>query len=382
MIYLLVGILSLFITHNTMPQVIINSPVVISQSGNFTLGSDIIFDPLISNTAAFIITTSTVVFDLGGHFISFNSSNTQHSIDAIYATTAMSNVTIQNGTIQNFNGTGIHVADACSGVKIYNCNITSCLTSGIWFDGSASGTGINLGQIQNCIVIKSTGANGGPAYGMRLVATKNLASISNIFAFNDAGFTTSGYGIDLEFCSACQFLQNSCSFNGGIGEVAGFRIFNSTNCGFLGNVSNGNTCRDFSGTGTSAGYLSNQSTGLFFDACRSLNNSTLSAANSAYGFLVKNGSKNFITDSLTELTTGGGFAAGFGIVNESKTVVGTSASKETSTSITGTAVGIYLTLSTQCQVKTNQILNTSGISGSFGVWDASAVSSSFVIDNT
>ena len=104
------------------------------------------------------------------------------------------------------------------GIKIYNCNITSCLNSGMWFDGHLSGTGINLVQIRDCFVIGCTGYNGNPAYGLRLVATKDSEAISNIFAFNDAGLTTSGYGIDIENCSACQFLQNSCSFNGGVGQ--------------------------------------------------------------------------------------------------------------------------------------------------------------------
>ena len=65
------------------PMVIINSPIIVSQTGNYTLGSDISFEPTISNTAAFIITTSDVVFDFHGHFVTFNSTSTQSTIDAV-----------------------------------------------------------------------------------------------------------------------------------------------------------------------------------------------------------------------------------------------------------------------------------------------------------
>jgi hypothetical protein len=360
---------------------VINQPLVINQSGSFVFASDVTFSPTSSNTAAVIINSSNVILDLNGHFLTYAPVSRQTNIDAIYTNTGFTNVTIQNGFIQNFPGVGIHIADSCTGLKIYNCNLTSCLATGIFFDGKLSGTGINLAQISNCIVTACTGYNGSPAYGMRAVAAKNLAAITNVFAFNDAGLTTSGYGIDIENCTACQFLNNSCSFNGGIGEVAGFRVFGSTNCGFIQNVSNGNTCRDLSGTGTSAGYLSNQSVGLLFDLCRSISNATLASTNSAFGFLIKNGSNNFMRDCIAEMTMGGGFAAGYGIISESRTVIGTCAGYETSTIITGTAAGIYLNQSSQCQIKTCEIYNNSGISTTYGIWDTSPTSTNFILKN-
>src|SRR5215467_6306609 len=85
---------------------LINSPIIISQSGAFTFGSDVTYDPIFSNTPAIIINSSNVILDLNGHFLTFNTTNTQIGSDAIYANTGFTNITIQNGFIQNFPGVG------------------------------------------------------------------------------------------------------------------------------------------------------------------------------------------------------------------------------------------------------------------------------------
>lgn len=350
----------------------------ITQSGYHLIGADIIATPTYANDFVIRIASHNVTLDLGNHIITQMPGNLQPGLDAIVISTGYANTRIINANIQNISGIGIHAHDGCVNIGLWDSKLQGCNAGGIVFDGSVYGiAGVTIG---NTHVVTSTGAGGNPAYGIRARSAAMMRITDCYVAFNDAGITTSSYGISFEKCGTFQCLKTTLVGNGGTGFVAGLAISQSSTGAIEDTIFYKNTNRDISGTGTVCGMFIDQSQDIIINRCTSSCNSNPQMA--AFGFLVQNGRKNVFRDCLAELNTGGQHAAGFKFSGEYGSNIFNCYIEDQKTTVAGTAYGVLLANNcSKCQIRDNSIYNNKGVDATFGIKDERAECTSAITKN-
>lgn len=260
------------------------TPIVISEPGSYYLGEDILG---LVGEHGIEIDSSDVTLDLNGFAVRGNTE--VGSLDGIHVTpdtggNDRGNITIRNGTVRDFGGTGIDASDSRNGliidVRAYRNGLGASGGAGI-FAGAAytvrscvssenrsagqpfMGDGIRAGHgstIINCAAIENdgTGINAGVANAVTGCAAREngehgySAGVTSVFADCSASenvevgiratqfsvirgcATWSNGGHGIEAVNECTITNSVASANGGDG-------INASNSLVRGNVASGNT---------------------------------------------------------------------------------------------------------------------------------------------
>lgn len=333
---------------------------VIDIPGLSFIGADVVANPTDPNDAIFCIQVSNVTLDLSGFNISQDLSNTVTGFNGIVVSPGLSNITIRNGTIQGLTGMGIIIGDGCTNITIENINVINCDTSGIFFDGNLTSI-IQDGLISNCFIYSCTGAQGNPAYGLRLVYCDNIAIENSTFDRNDAASVNNGYGISAEWCTTCNFSNCEMNANGGENIGIGINLYNSDwsiieNCRAMNNISRA------SGSSQAVGFLIDTSNHTSITNCVSKHNNNVLAE--SYGFKATNGSDNVFELCQSNQNIGGTVAAGFLLNdNESNSAIINCQSRVNNGGASGDGYGILLDTAQNCDILFNDVINNTGSTG-------------------
>jgi hypothetical protein len=352
----------------------------ISQPGFFYLIGNQTYGTSDPNDAIIVISSSNVVLDL--QTFSIDQEGVFPGCDGILINPNLSNITIKNGGIKNLTGVGIHVSDGCTGINIEHIKISGCNTAGILYDGST--TGINLSLLQQVNILTCTGSGGNPAYGLRAINSANINAITCLMAYNDAGLTTSGFGLSLESCTECAFGQCLFTNNGGSNLAAGVALNQCNNCVFEGCITKFNTAHDLAGSGSACGIFINQSSGILFNLCDSNNNlNILPPGYASMGALVLSSTSCIFRDSVFEFNRGARKSAGINLFNTSQTFIDNCILRTNTTTISGFAYGLYLqgSVNDMCHIINSNYISNSGISGTFGILDDRNPSTNVILNN-
>lgn len=333
---------------------IINSPGMISPGG------DVLFDPTDPDDSGYCIQSGDVILDFGGFNILQDPSDPIPGFTGITVSPGLSNITIRNGTIQGMTGLGIIVGAGCTNITLENINVIGCNATGILFNGNIASI-IQDGSINNCLIYSCTGANGDPAYGLRLIYCDNFDIQNSTFDRNDAGTANSGYGISTEWCTTCRFTNCEINANGGNTLGVGINIYNSQwsiieNCIALNNISRS------SSTARAIGFLIDTSSHTTINNCISKHNNNVLAQ--GYGFQATNGFDNIFNICESNQNIGGTIAAGFLLNNnESSSSLIKCQSSVNNGGASGTGYGILLDTAQNCDILYNNISNNTGLVG-------------------
>jgi len=333
---------------------------VINTPGISQLGGDALADPTDTNDSMYCINVSNVIFDLGGFNIAQDPSNRIAGFNAINISPGLSNIVIRNGTVQGMTGVGIFVGAGCNNISLENMSVIDCDATGILFNGNSASV-IQDGLVDNCLIYSCTGANGNPAYGLRLIYCDNINVQGSTFDRNDAGDTNNGYGISSEWCTTCRFGDCEVNANGGMSLGVGINIYNSQwsiiqNCNAINTVGRG------TGSASAIGFLIDTSNHTTISNCISKHNNNVLAE--AYAFKATNGSDNLFSNCEANQTIGGTIAAGFLFNNtESASSIINSQARVNNGGTAGTGYGILLDTAQNCDILFNNLTNNNGLVG-------------------
>lgn len=351
---------------------------LLDQPGEYNFGNGLTYTPTFINDSIVLITSSNVLLDLRHNILMQQPGDTTGGLNGITISPNLHNVTIQNGTLQSMTGAGILVGDGCSGIKILNMKIQGCNTTGVLFNGST--VGINIGLVDGCNIFTCTGSNGNPAYGLRIIKGSNIYVTGSLFAFNDGGTVSSGFGASIENSAECVFGQIIASDNGGSGLAAGMAFVNSQDCIVENCISKKNVAHDLTGSGSACGYYKSNCSNILFNLC-STNHNINSAGYGAFGDLDINSTSCVCRDSTYEFNQGAQKSAGICLVGTTDQTI-EKCIVRSNTSTAGTAYGIYLQgTNNSCLVSQCTLKNNIGVSSSFGIRDDLASSTSFFLQN-
>jgi hypothetical protein len=152
--------------------------LTITQPGDYTIGGDVIYSPAGINDSVVLITTNSVILDLGGRVLS--QGNLIDGLNGVVVNPNLQNVTIKNGTISNITGTGIGIGIGCNRVKIDSITTFSCDLRGVSLNGGTATTA----NVKNSTIVNSNivsccqGANGDFALSMTQCNRINLDTIN------------------------------------------------------------------------------------------------------------------------------------------------------------------------------------------------------------
>ncbi len=198
----------------------------ISTPGNYLYGEDVTYSPGTTNDSIIQISTSNVIFDLGGRI--FTQGNTTAGLNGISVDPNLTNIIIRNGYIQNITGTGIGIGQGCSRITIDNIVTFSCDLRAINIAG-VSGTQVADSEIKNCSLLNCCrGATGDFVLNL-LQCSKVKVSNCRINNSGLSSHTLSAVRIDNSL--QCDFRDIDVLSNVGTG-VMGFDIATSSTCLF------------------------------------------------------------------------------------------------------------------------------------------------------
>jgi hypothetical protein len=289
--------------------------LTIITAGAYTFETNINFSPSISDSAI-IINASNVLLDLSGRALV--QGNLIAGVNGIIVNPNLSNVTIKNGSIQNFTGKGISIGQGCSQIIIDSILTFSCDTRAIEFIGTSTSNQIVDSQIKNCQLISCLqGSTGDFVLTLSQCARVKVldSSINNNGTKN---FSISA--VHMESSNNCIFENVSVFGNSG-STIKGFELIAPTQCAF-------NKCfvRNNSATGTNQNFsafdLSGSSnTFNIFTNCIAEQNTSLGVD---FGFsLTANCQNNFFKNCFVLSNTGGtmiGFHLTGGTANNLKNI--------------------------------------------------------------
>jgi WD40 repeat protein len=119
----------------------------ITQTGDYDISGDISYSPVATNDTIIQISASNVRLNLGGHVIS--QGNLTAGLNGISVNPNLTDITIQNGFIQNLTGTGVGIGQGCKRITIDGITTFSCDNRGINVSGVISAP-IQNSVIKNC----------------------------------------------------------------------------------------------------------------------------------------------------------------------------------------------------------------------------------------
>ena len=170
----------------------------ISSSGLYTFVGDIAYQATEGasgqgGATALFIDADNVVIDLNGRTIYNNNGADNNALTGIEIASNRNNITIKNGTINEFGTQGILVNDGCSAIFLKNISISNCNIIGIYFKGT-SGNPIK-GALLDTLSITNINYNAvGNACGIFLNYTQDTL-INNTIITNVINSNGDAYGI-------------------------------------------------------------------------------------------------------------------------------------------------------------------------------------------
>ncbi len=205
-------------------------PFTISTPGSYYVTANL---ATTLNQNGIIIAADNVTIDLNGFTLSGGGGS---SGEGIWAATARQNVTVRNGTVRNWPGSGINLYDSGSGlVALQNIHsisngftgiavkngssVTDCLAVGNGIRGilvdndcrvehcKASGNAsLGIGAVANCQLLNNQSTGNGT--GLSITGTSNLIS-GNVVMLNAAnyGIVFQGNQLDLLLCQVPESIN-------------------------------------------------------------------------------------------------------------------------------------------------------------------------------
>jgi hypothetical protein len=349
--------------------------IVYDTPGHFLYSGGFSSAPTDPNDSMFILAANNLVIDLGGNV--FNQDPSTLGVRGFKCFTiepGLQNVTIQNGLIEGFTGTGIFINDGCNQIFLNNITSAFCTDAGIACMGTTSG--IENINILNCTVNDVLSSNSGASYGITCSNVSRVNIQGCIIEINGTIPTTTAVGIFLENATgfeliSCQALQQTAT------QLAAGIICQNCTIGILNNclVCSSST---LGGSDVAAGFFLDACSRIFLKECASTLN--FASSGTCYAYVAQNGQRNNFNNCLAQSNIGFAGACGVHLLNETKTAIQNCLVRET-TALTGTADGIKLANgSLNCYINANTVLDTSG-TFSFGIVDVTNPSTSVFIQN-
>lgn len=352
-------------------QLIHGYTTFITQPGEFSIGGNI---ELGGNEIGFYIQADNVILNLN----SYSVGRAQNTSPLIVVAANCNNVAIKNGTLLSTNSWGIVVEDGCSTVHIENIQIQNCLSGGILFAGTSTGTGIKNGFIYNTEVISCAGQNTSAAYGICMINTKDTLIENVATSYIDAVNTSSCHGTYLEHCSGCEIFNCKSSANGAAHMACGYSFVNCHNCILRDTITNSN--KTYLDNSCAYGVYLQTSTHTL--CLRVISSDNLGEVDHGIGFYTHLGTRNVFDECVAQSNRGGKHASGFELETENMSTLFRSISRSTQTLLSGSACGICLTNTCiNVSIRENTVMYTTGIDGSYGIHDTYAPSTSLVVRN-
>ncbi len=258
----------------------------ISTSGQYVYGEDVNFNPTTVNDSVILITTSSVLLDLNNHIIT--QGNLIAGATAITVADNLTNITIKNGTLASFTGTGIIVQSGCSEITIENILTVSCDARAIAFVGTTTNKTINS-SIQDVIAFNCCR---GPISDAAIF----LGNSNNITLINarieNCGISSHNFSaVKLNICDSCRFDTIFTTSNIGQTLTRQFDLTTLTNSFFSNCMADNNMVVVTNGSCNDWEFV-NSNTNNFFVNCYSTANTATVAGGTSIGFLLNAGNDN------------------------------------------------------------------------------------------
>ena len=230
------------------PSAVTVTTYTIAQPGRYILGGPIVFSPATAQPA-FLITTSNVTLDLLCDTVS--QGNATAGVNAVQTAPNLNNVTITNGTIQNFTNAGISISSGCSRATIENLTVFSCGARAIQLLGTTgAGNQITESQILNCNLTSC--CQGATGDVVLTVSFCNDVTINGCLLDSNGNSANTLQGIRLNNCLKCTILNTQAKDNIAGTDLRDFALNNATLCQLKNCISNnsaaiaaGSNCRGF-----------------------------------------------------------------------------------------------------------------------------------------
>jgi hypothetical protein len=246
--------------------------LIISQPGRYLLGDNITSTPSTPGDNIINITSSDVVLDFDGKFIS--QANATANISGIVINPNLNDIVIQNGVIRNVTGTGLTLTSTDLRVRLVNMVFENCTTAGM----SATGTvgAITDLEIRQC---RFLGCCSGASAGTNVLAlqTCNRVMINDCIIANSLSTSNTSLScIALTSCSMCDVINVTIQNNSvsGANSLTGIQESGTSLCNYsnitIRNPTASNTINGFLGSlgpinnsYSNCSIIGNQATALF-----------------------------------------------------------------------------------------------------------------------
>jgi len=246
---------------------------IIDQPGDYYLASNLLFKTQQNESIIILIKTDNVTLNLNNKTIS--TENHYHDTKAIQIDSSLSNIIIQNGTINKINGQGIFIDKNCSNLAIRNILISHSCCSGLSMKNAQDCIVDNI-YISQCI---NHQAERQPI-GISLLNCTNC-TINRSFFNSFTNLLGNSYGILLENCQGCDIFNCKVSSLEGK-SVYGIYLKNTSACLLKNNKSILNKATE----GSSCGYCFTESRNNTIYKCEAQTNN--SKTGNVYGFYFDN----------------------------------------------------------------------------------------------
>ena len=234
-----------------------------------------------TSNPAVTINAHNTVLDLDGRMIQYTGVATS-GIHGIVINAGKKNITIKNGIIKDFPGSGIY-AVATSGNEIESLTIKNMLIMN-------NQNGITLDYIKNAVILNNklhgNTVSSGTVYGLS-IANSSSATFNGCEAINNSATSGACYGFKIDSCSNISLEECTANANNGTGQVSGFYI---TNCSFYNKLYSCKAHGNSSSSGTAHGYLLNSSAQQLIENCLAINNYATGDGQYSYGFKLSSSS--------------------------------------------------------------------------------------------
>jgi parallel beta-helix repeat protein len=373
-------------------------PLVIKKPGSYKLINDLKTDTS-TTTTLITIQSNNVRLNLNGRSL-YLTSKSGKKVTGVYIQPECSNITIENGSINNITGKGVIVGQNSFNITLHHLVITGAQQGGIQLQDYVDTTFINNCLIGNSISCDQTNI------GIQLTKNNNI-TISNCSILDLNGTNKyNTYGIFAKESHYCSYYD--CVINGIKGKnVIAFAMNRCSGSTFFNNESNGNIGLDGSSTAfylvnsdsntissfsalnnkaTKNAYgiqLKGRSTFNKFESCICNHNQSTKDGN-GYGVYVTTGTGNKFSEIDAFANTGGSSITSEGVGIKIQSTEGITVEKSRfhyNNGGNGKGYGILLKDSNECIIEDNLIYYNKGKSGSWGIYET-GTPSSYIGSNT
>lgn len=359
-------------------------PFIINQPGSYKFIGNICVDATTSTTLI-SIQTSNVKINLNGRLISQRLPSTRN-ITGIHIAPDLSNINIENGSINNINGTGIIIGQNCFNIAIHNMIIVQTGSGGIKIDPNSDtiaihncfigksltsrkdNIGLLLDTVKNVVISQSS------FVGVRAPAGYNAynfyATGSNYCTIVDSSFNgaqgNNAYGIYLDSCNDFSWTNNEAKGNTATNGVSsGVHLNNSTSNTFEGLIASQNRAS------TIASGIKLESNSHFNKFSNVIVNNQLATENlHAYGVYTESSIGNIFSTIIAMGNTGGRSSSSEGAGIKLLNTIGNSIYDSTcsyNNGRTGKGYGILIDNATASIIENNKSYYNIGLAGGLGI---------------